>query len=162
MLRNKFKNDLINAMKAKDTIKVSTLRLILAAIKDRDLESRGKGAGDIISDSTILEILAKMVKQRTETVKIYENAGRKELADIEKKEINIINDFMPKMLTKTEVEKVIEEAIKFIYAKSLRDLGKVISKIKEDFPLPLKPVITTNLFLGMLIETFFKLCSLAP
>ncbi|HIG08156.1 MAG TPA: GatB/YqeY domain-containing protein [Alphaproteobacteria bacterium] len=133
MLRNKFKNDLINAMKAKDTIKVSTLRLILAAIKDRDLESRGKGAGDIISDSTILEILAKMVKQRTETVKIYENAGRKELADIEKKEINIINDFMPKMLTKTEVEKVIEEAIKFIDAKSLRDLGKVISKIKEDY-----------------------------
>ena len=123
----------MNAMKAKDTIKVSTLRLILAAIKDRDLESRGKGAGDIISDSTILEILAKMVKQRTETVKIYENAGRKELADIEKKEINIINDFMPKMLTKTEVEKVIEEAIKFIDAKSLRDLGKVISKIKEDY-----------------------------
>ncbi len=133
MLRNKFKNDLINAMKAKDTIKVSTLRLILAAIKDRDLESRGKGAGDIISDSTILEILAKMVKQRTETVKIYENAGRKELADIEKKEINIINDFMPKMLTKKEVEKVIEEAIESIDAKSLRDLGKVISKIKEDY-----------------------------
>lgn len=120
-------------MKAKDTIKVSTLRLILAAIKDRDLESRGKGAGDIISDSTILEILAKMVKQRTETVKIYENAGRKELADIEKKEINIINDFMPKMLTKKEVEKVIEEAIESIDAKSLRDLGKVISKIKEDY-----------------------------
>ena len=123
----------MNAMKAKDTIKVSTLRLILAAIKDRDIESRGKGAGDIISDSTILEILAKMVKQRTETVKIYENAGRKELADIEKKEINIINDFMPKMLTKKEVEKVIEEAIESIDAKSLRDLGKVISKIKEDY-----------------------------
>jgi hypothetical protein len=133
LLRNKFKNDLINAMKAKDTIKVSTLRLILAAIKDRDLESRGKGAGDIISDSTILEILAKMVKQRTETVKVYENAGRRELANTEKKEINIINDFMPKMLTKKEVEKVIEEAIESIDAKSLRDLGKVISKIKEDY-----------------------------
>ncbi len=133
MLRNKFKNDLMNAMKAKDTIKVSTLRLILAAIKDRDLESRGKGAGDIISDSTILEILAKMVKQRTETAKVYENAGRRELANTEKKEINIINDFMPKMLTKKEVEKVIEEAIESIDAKSLRDLGKVISKIKEDY-----------------------------
>ena len=120
-------------MKSKDTIKVSTLRLILAAIKDRDLESRGKGAGDIISDSTILEILAKMVKQRTETAKIYENAGRRELADIEKKEINIINDFMPKMLTKKEVEKVIEESIESIDARTLRDLGKVISKIKEDY-----------------------------
>ena len=123
----------MNAMKAKDTIKVSTLRLILAAIKDRDIESRGKGAVDIISDSTILEILAKMVKQRTETVKVYENAGRRELANTEKKEINIINDFMPKMLTKKEVEKVIEEAIESIDAKSLRDLGKVISKIKEDY-----------------------------
>ena len=123
----------MNAMKTKDTIKVSTLRLILAAIKDQDLESRGKGAGDIISDSIILEILAKMVKQRTETAKVYENAGRRELADIEKKEINIINDFMPKMLTKKEVEKVIEEAIESIDAKSLRDLGKVISKIKEDY-----------------------------
>jgi len=133
LLRNKFKNDLMNAMKTKDTIKVSTLRLILAAIKDQDLESRGKGAGDIISDSTILEILAKMVKQRTETAKVYENAGRRELADIEKKEINIINDFMPKMLTKKEVEKVIEEAIESIGARSLRDLGKVISKIKEDY-----------------------------
>jgi len=133
LLRNKFKNDLMNAMKTKDTIKVSTLRLILAAIKDQDLESRGKGAGDIISDSIILEILAKMVKQRTETAKVYENAGRRELADIEKKEINIINDFMPKMLTKKEVEKVIEEAIESIGARSLRDLGKVISKIKEDY-----------------------------
>jgi len=123
----------MNAMKTKDTIKVSTLRLILAAIKDQDLESRGKGAGDIISDSIILEILAKMVKQRTETAKVYENAGRRELADIEKKEINIINDFMPKMLTKKEVEKVIEEAIESIGARSLRDLGKVISKIKEDY-----------------------------
>ena len=74
-----------------------------------------------------------MVKQRTETAKVYENAGRRELANTEKKEINIINDFMPKMLTKKEVEKVIEEAIESIDAKSLRDLGKVISKIKEDY-----------------------------
>ena len=78
MLRNKFKNHLLSAMKAKDKIKVSTLRLILAAIKDRDLESRSKGTGDIVSDSVVLEILAKMVKQRAETAKIYEKAGRNE------------------------------------------------------------------------------------
>ena len=120
-------------MKSKDTIKVSTLRLILAAIKDRDLESRSKGSGDEVSDSVVLEILSKMVKQRAETSKVYEGAGRFELADTEKKEINVINDYMPKMLTVDELDKVIDDAIDHIKATSLRDLGKVISKIKEDY-----------------------------
>ena len=120
-------------MKSKDTIKVSTLRLILAAIKDRDLESRSKGTGGEVSDSVVLEILSKMVKQRLETSKVYEGAGRFELADTEKKEINVINDYMPKMLTVDELDKVIDDAIDHIKAKSLRDLGKVISKIKEDY-----------------------------
>ena len=133
MLRNRFKNDLLSAMKSKDTIKVSTLRLILAAIKDRDLESRSKGTGDEVSDSVVLEILSKMVKQRAETSKVYEGAGRFELADTEKKEINVINDYMPKMLTVDELDKVIDDAIDHIKATSLRDLGKVISKIKEDY-----------------------------
>ena len=133
MLRNRFKNDLLSAMKSKDTIKVSTLRLILAAIKDRDLESRSKGTGDEVSDSVVLEILSKMVKQRAETSKVYEGAGRFELADTEKKEMNVINDYMPKMLTVDELDKVIDDAIDHIKAKSLRDLGKVISKIKEDY-----------------------------
>jgi len=133
LLRNRFKNDLLSAMKSKDTIKVSTLRLILAAIKDRDLESRSKGTGDEVSDSVVLEILSKMVKQRLETSKIYEGAGRFELADTEKKEINVINNYMPKILTVDELDKVIDDAIDHIKAKSLRDLGKVISKIKEDY-----------------------------
>jgi uncharacterized protein YqeY len=133
LLRNIFKNDLLSAMKAKDTIKVSTLRLILAAIKDRDLESRSKGTGDIVSDSIVLEILSKMIKQRLETSKVYQGAGRDELANAEKKEINVINAYMPKMLTADEVEKVINDTIVDIEAKSLRDLGKVISKIKKDY-----------------------------
>ena len=133
MLRNRFKNDLLSAMKAKDTIKVSTLRLILAAIKDRDLESRSKGTGDTVSDSIVLEILSKMVKQRLETSKVYQGAGRDELANTEKKEIIVINAYMPKMLTANEIEKVIDNAIDEIEAKSLRDLGKVISKIKKDY-----------------------------
>ena len=133
MLRNRFKNDLLTAMKSKDTIKVSTLRLILAAIKDRDLESRSKGTGDEVSDSVVLEILSKMVKQRLETSKIYEGAGRFELADTEKKETNVINDYMPKMLTVDELDKVIDDTIDHMKATSLRDLGKVISKIKEDY-----------------------------
>ena len=133
MLRIKFKNELLEAMKVKDSLKVSTLRLILAAIKDRDLESRRKGNGDQIPDSNILVILAKMIKQRNEAAELYKNAGRNELADSEFKEIEIINTFMPKMLTKIELGKVIEESISIVEAKSLRDLGKVISKIKEDY-----------------------------
>ena len=133
MLRTKFKNELLEAMKVKDSIKVSTLRLILAAIKDRDLESRRKGNGDQIPDSNILVILAKMIKQRNEAAELYKNAGRNELADSEFKEIEIINTFMPKMLTKIELGKVIEESISIVEAKSLRDLGKVISKIKEGY-----------------------------
>jgi len=120
-------------MKAKEITKVSTLRLILAAIKDRDLESRGKRTGDTVSDTVILEILSKMVKQRSETAKVYEKAGRNELANSEKKEINIINAYMPKMLNADELKVVIDGAIESIEAKSLRDLGKVISKIKEDY-----------------------------
>ena len=133
MLRNKFKNDLLSGMKAKETVKVSTLRLILAAIKDRDLESRSKGTGDTVSDSIVLEILSKMIKQRLETSKVYQGAGRDELANAEKKEINVINTYMPKMLTAGEVEKIINDTIVDIEAKSLRDLGKVISKIKKDY-----------------------------
>ena len=133
MLRTNFKNELLDAMKVKDSLRVSTLRLILAAIKDRDLESRRIGNGDQISDSNILSILAKMVKQRNEAAEVYRKAERNELAETECKEIEIINTFMPKMLTKTEVDKVIEESINIVEAKSLRDLGKVISKIKENY-----------------------------
>lgn len=133
MLRTKFKNELSEAMKVKDSLKVSTLRLILAAVKDRDLESRRKGNGDQISDSNILVILAKLIKQRNEAAELYTNAGRNELAESESKEIEIINTFMPKMLTKIELDKVIDDSISIVEAKSLRDLGRVISKIKEDY-----------------------------
>ena len=133
MLRTKFKNELLEAMKVKDSLKVSTLRLILAAVKDRDLESRRKGNGDQIPDSNILVILAKMIKQRNEAAELYTNAGRNELAESESKEIEIINTFMPKMLTKIELDKVIDDSISIVEAKSLRDLGRVISKIKEDY-----------------------------
>ena len=133
VLRTKFKNELLEAMKVKDSLKVSTLRLILAAVKDRDLESRRKGNGDQIPDSNILVILAKMIKQRNEAAELYTNAGRNELAESESKEIEIINTFMPKMLTKIELDKVIDDSISIVEAKSLRDLGRVISKIKEDY-----------------------------
>jgi len=133
MLRNTFKIELQKAMKDKDTVKVSTLRLIIAAIKDRDLNSRSKGGDGEIADSEILEILAKMVKQRLETSKIYKKANREELAENEEKEILIIKNFMPSKLTDKELLSVIEETIKEVGAESLRDLGKVISVIKKQY-----------------------------
>ena len=133
MLRDNFKNELQKAMKDKDAVKVSTLRLIIAAIKDRDLNSRSKGGDGEIADSEILEILAKMVKQRLETSKIYKKANREELAENEEKEILIIKKFMPSKLTDKELLSIIEETIKEVGADSLRDLGKVISVIKKKY-----------------------------
>ena len=133
MLRNKFKAELTNAMKDKDSVKLSTLRLIIAAVKDRDLESRSKGNAESISDSEILNILSKMVKQRTETAKVYKKANRVDLAETEEKEILIINAFMPNKLSEEELLKVIDEKIKKVEAESLRDLGKVISEIKKNY-----------------------------
>jgi len=133
MLRNSFKTELQNAMKMKDSVKVSTLRLVIAAVKDRDLEARSKGNIEEISDSEILEILSKMVKQRLETSKIYKKANRIELAENEEKEILVIKDFMPSKLSKKELLLVIDESIENVKAESLRDLGKVISDIKKNY-----------------------------
>ena len=133
MLRNTFKIELQKAMKDKDAVKVSTLRLIIAAIKDRDLNSRSKGGDGEIADSEILEILAKMVKQRLETAKIYKKANREELAENEEKEVLIIKNFMPSKLTEKELLLIIDKTIKEVGAESLRDLGKVISVIKKQY-----------------------------
>jgi len=133
MLRNKFKAELTNAMKDKDSVKLSTLRLIIAAVKDRDLESRSKGNTESIADSEILHILSKMVKQRIETAQLYKKANRLDLSENEEKEILIINAFMPKKLSEKELLKVIDETIKKVEAESLRDLGKVISEIKKNY-----------------------------
>ena len=133
MLRDRFKLELQEAMKSKDSPKVSTLRLVLAAIKDRDLDSRSKGNGDIIPDSNILEILSKMVKQRNETIAIYKKAARNDLADQEEIEIKIISEFLPKKLSQTEIKKIIEDSIIKTGAENIRDLGKVMAEIKNNY-----------------------------
>ena len=133
MLRDRFKLELQEAMKSKDSPKVSTLRLVLAAIKDRDLDSRSKGNGDIIPDSNILEILSKMVKQRNETIAIYKKAGRNDLADQEEIEIKIISEFLPKQLSQTEIKKIMEDSIIKTGAENIRDLGKVMAEIKNNY-----------------------------
>ena len=133
MLRDRFKSELQQAMKSREPLKVSTLRLILAAIKDRDLDSRSKGNGDAIADSNILEILSKMVKQRKESISAYKKAGRNDLADQEDNEIKIISEFLPQKLTNGELKKIIEDTISATNSETIRDLGKVMAEIKNNY-----------------------------
>ncbi len=121
------------AMKARDQRRTATLRAINAAIKDRDIAARGEGKGPL-SDQEILTLLQKMVKQREESFAIYANAGRDDLATIEKEEIDILNEFLPKALSDAEVEDAIKAAIAKTGAQGGKDMGKVIASLKADYP----------------------------
>jgi uncharacterized protein YqeY len=121
------------ALKARDQRRTSTLRSINAAIKDRDIANRGEGKGPLTSED-ILVLLQKMVKQREESFAIYANAGRNDLATVEKEEIDILNEFLPKALTDAEVEDAIKAAIAKTGAAGAKDMGKVIASLKADYP----------------------------
>lgn len=133
MMRDKLSEALKTAMKAKDNRRVSTVRLIQTAIKDRDIANRGLGK-DPVSDDDILQILQKMVKQREESAKIYEDAGRAELAAQEREEIDIIKGFMPEQLSDAKVGELVQATIAEMGAQGLRDMGKVMSALKEKYP----------------------------
>jgi uncharacterized protein YqeY len=131
MLRERFATDLKEAIKAKDARRVSTLRLISAAIKDRDIAARTTDNVDGVSDSDILGILAKMIKQRQESAKIYEEAGRLELAEQERDEIGVIQRYLPKPMSEAEVTQAIRKAIDELGATSIRDMGRIMAHLKE-------------------------------
>ncbi len=120
-------------MKAKEKHKVSTLRLILAAIKDRDISSRAEVESDGISDEEILQLLAKMVGQRRESIKLYERGGRVDLAEREAEEIVIIEDFLPRQLDDAEMGAAIREAIEEVGATGLKDMGSTIAELKARY-----------------------------
>ena len=134
MLREKIKNYLDINIKKKDDVAVATARLILAAIKDRDIEYRSKKKENEINEVGILELLQNMIKQRKESVKIYSEAGSKELMNREQKEISIIESFLPKQLDKESVKKIINELCIEINAESIKDLGKIITILKQRYP----------------------------
>ena len=121
------------AMKAGDKRRTATLRSINAAIKDKDIANRGEGK-DPLSDADLLVVLQKMVKQREESLGIYEKAGRDDLAVVEREEIAILNEFLPKSLTDAEVEEAIKAAIAKVGAVGGKDMGKVIASLKADYP----------------------------
>ncbi len=118
------------ALKAKDKNTYPTLRLVVSAIKDAEIASRTKGQKEM-SDSDITSILKKMIKQRNESCEVYKKAGRNELLDNEKKEIEIISTFLPKQLSEEETRKICQEAIKSVGASSMKDMGKVMGVLKS-------------------------------
>ena len=118
------------AVKNQDKVRVSTLRLIVAAIKDRTIAARTADNGDGITDAQIMDILAKMVKQRQEAATTYEGAGRLELAEQERAEIGVIEEFLPRRLDADEMALAVQQAIEEMEAASLKDMGKVMGALK--------------------------------
>jgi uncharacterized protein YqeY len=132
-LRDRLSVSLKDAMKAKDATRLMTLRLINAAIKDRDIDARSEGADAGVSDDDLLAILSKMVKQRQESARAYEEGGRLELAEKERAEIVIVEEFLPRQLSTQEVEQAIADAITASGASSIRDMGKVMGVLKAKY-----------------------------
>jgi uncharacterized protein YqeY len=131
-MRETIAQALKNALKAQEKLRISTLRLVNAAIQDRDISNRGAGK-DPVSDDDILQILAKMVKQREESAKAFEDGGRPELAAQEREEIEIIREFLPKQMDEGAVKQAVADAIAETGAEGLRDMGRVMNLLKERF-----------------------------
>ena len=129
-LKKQIEDKLNEALKAKDKNTYPTLRLIVSAIKDAEIAGRSKGQKEI-KDSDITGILKKMIKQRNESCEVYKKAGRTELLESEKKEINVNNTFLPKQLSEDETKKICEEVIKSVGASSMKDMGKVMGALKS-------------------------------
>ena len=134
MLRRRLNEALKEAMKSQEQVAVATLRLILAALKDRDIAARGKGTSDGIGDDQILEMLQKMVRQRHDSIEMYEKGGREDLSQREAAEIEVIERFLPKAMSKEEVEATVSELIAELQAGSIKDMGRVMSTLKERYP----------------------------
>ena len=132
-LRKKINDQLNTALKSKKKILVSTLRLILAAIKDRDIANRSNSNKGEAEESEILNLLKKMRKQRQDSIELYKKGARQELIDIENEEIKIIDSFLPKQLSDEETQKVCEKAINEVGATSVKDLGKIMGALKKNY-----------------------------
>ncbi|GGE57333.1 GatB/YqeY domain-containing protein [Actibacterium pelagium] len=132
-MRTRINAALKDAMKAKEATRLATLRLINAAIKDRDIAARGEGNDEGVNDTEVLAILGKMVKQRQESARTYEEGGRLDLAEREMAEITVIEDFLPKKLDEDEIKAAISSAITEAGADSIRDMGKVMGILKGKY-----------------------------
>ena len=132
-LRSNIENKLQNALKEKDKILISTLRLILAAIKDKDISIRSKDNREGIKDDDIKQLFKKMIKQRNESIEIYKKNNRSDLLEIENKEVEIINEFLPKQLSELEIAKLCKEKVQSLNANGIKDIGKGMGALKKDY-----------------------------
>ncbi len=132
-LKKQIEDKLNSALKAKDKNTYPTLRLIVSALKDAEIAERSKGKKEI-GDSDIISLLKKMIKQRNESCEVYKKAGRDELLANEKKEIEVINTFLPKQLSEEETKKICQDTIKSVGASSMKDMGKIMGALKSKHP----------------------------
>src|SRR5262249_23529326 len=132
MLRDTINDALKEAMKSGDKRRVSTLRLVNAAIKNADIEARGRGE-DAFSDEALLGVLQKMIKQRQESAELYDKGGRPELAAQEREEIEVISGYLPRQLSDLEAGAAIQAIVHEINAQSLKDMGRIMATLKERF-----------------------------
>jgi uncharacterized protein YqeY len=133
MLRNTLNEALTEAMKAKDERAVSTVRLIRAALKDRDIAARAKGNMDGINDDEILQMLQTMIKQRRESIEMYEKGCRMELAQQEREEIEVIERFLPEQLSEADTMSAVRDLIGELGAKGLKDMGRTMAALRERY-----------------------------
>ena len=131
-MRDKINQALKSAMKDQDKKKIGTLRLINAAIKDRDIAARGKGQ-DGVSDDEVLEILARMIKQRRDSITAFKEGGRPDLAKNEQAEIDIVAEFLPKQLEEDEIQKICTALVREFEASGLKDMGRVMNELKRRY-----------------------------
>ncbi|QIE46566.1 GatB/YqeY domain-containing protein [Pseudohalocynthiibacter aestuariivivens] len=132
-LRDRVNTAMKQAMRDKDAGRLATLRLINAAIKDQDIAARGSGSDDGVGDAEVLAILGKMTKQRQESVRAYEEGGRIDLAERERAEVAVIEEFLPRQLNEDEVSDAVDKAISETGATSIRDMGKVMGLLKQNY-----------------------------
>jgi len=132
-LRHRIATGLKDAMRERDAVRLGTLRLISAAVKDQDIAARARGNTEGVDDAEVLSILGKMVKQRRESVRAYEEGGRLELAEKERAEIVVIEEFLPRQLDQAEIEAAVAAVIADTGADNIRDMGRVMGALKSKY-----------------------------
>ena len=132
-LRIEIETKLQGALKERNKLKISTLRLILAAIKDRDIASRTSDNREEIKDDDIKQLLKKMIKQRSESIDIYKKNNRKDLLEVEEKESEILSGYLPKQLSEEETKKICTQTVSKLGASSIKDMGKVMGELKKQY-----------------------------
>ena len=132
MLRDQINDAVKTAMKSQDKLRLSTLRMVNSAIKNADIEARGAGKG-LLADADILGLLQKLIKQRQESIALYDQGGRAELADQERSEIEVIKGFLPQQLSEAEAKEAIAAVVRETGAAGMKDMGKVIAALKERY-----------------------------